>query len=63
MTTAKRKPRGISLGCQSKPGLRIQKCVDGIWRVFAHTGRIVAEFMTEQEAEMYLRWKIDQAKG
>lgn len=61
--TTKRKLSGISPGCKSKPGLRSQKCVDGLWRVFTHTGRIVAEFATEQEAEQYLRWRIEKAKA
>lgn len=62
-TKTKRKSSGIRPGCKEKPGLKIQKCANGIWGVLANTGRVVAEFMTEQEAEMYLREKIANAKG
>lgn len=62
MTTKKRKNSGIRPGCNEKPGIKIQKGMDGIWRVLAHTGRVIAEFATEQEAEGYLRWKISETK-
>lgn len=57
-----RKLSGIRQGCQSPLGLKIQKCANGIWGVLANTGRVVAEFCTEQEAEQYLRWKLENAK-
>ena len=46
-----RKLSGIRQGCQAPPGLKIQKCANGVWGVLSNTGRVVARLLKAQDLD------------